>query len=180
MRARVLVAGALIGSAVVIAAPQPASAAISATTSGGTLTVSLTGNETVRIECSAPGGGNVGVTNVTGGGFTQASPALACSAVTAVVVNGDFGNQSVDTRPLIVAPFTANPTLGALLGDGQDEIWETDRNDTIFTGGDSDRLVLFPGTVANTVMNMGTGNNDDVSLTGTASRGHRDHHLHHR
>src|SRR6187431_228222 len=99
MRARILIVGALVGSAVVLTAPQTAGAAISATTSGGTFTVGLTGDHDVRLECSGPGG-NAGVTNVTGGGFTAASPALACSAVTGVVVTGDFGNQTVDTRPL--------------------------------------------------------------------------------
>ena len=166
MRARILIAGALLGSAVVMTTPQAAGATISATTSGGTFTVTLVGDENVRLECS---GGNAGVTNVTGGGFTAASPALACSAVTAVVVTGDFGDQTVDTRPLISAPFTANPTLGALLGDGNDVIWETDRNDTIFTGGDRDTVTLFAGTVANTTVNLGTGGSDQLTLEGTSS-----------
>jgi len=167
-RSKVAIAATVVGASVVLVAPRPAGAAISATTSGGTFSVSLTGDHDVRLECSGPGG-NAGVTNVTGGGFTAAAPALACSAVTAVVVTGDFGNQTVDTRPLINAPFTANPTLGALLGDGNDVIWETDRNDTIFTGGDRDSVTLFAGTVANTTINLGTGNSDQLTLKTTDS-----------
>ena len=47
-RAKVGVVGALIGATVVLVAPQPAGAAVSATTSGGTLTVTLSGDADVR------------------------------------------------------------------------------------------------------------------------------------
>lgn len=55
------------------------------------------------------------------------------------------------------------------MGDGNDEIWETDRNDTIFMGGDRDSVTLYAGTVANTAINLGTGSSHNLSLRTTDS-----------
>ena len=105
MRARTLIVGALISSGVVLAAPQTAGAAISATTSGGTFTVNLTGNSDVRLECSGAGGGNVGVTDVTRWLFDRAGSGVAAN----FTVHSCGGSRGFDRVPFLASACAEEP-----------------------------------------------------------------------
>src|SRR6478735_753384 len=75
--ALVLAAGGLIALAA-----SPAGAVVTATVSAGTLTVIANGADNVTITCSGPGG------QVKINGNTDPAPPTACSAITAIFVQG--------------------------------------------------------------------------------------------
>jgi len=161
--------GALMaGSVVLVAAPQPAGAAVAVTSSGTTITVALSSYEpSITFRCTS---GKVVVANGTTT-FTP-SPAVTCAALTQVTVTGDSQTQYVDGSGLNAAAFTAKPKLNASLGDGVDKLTETQNADTIDLGGGSDDLYLRPGLAANVSIQMGAGALDHVRLTGTDAADH--------
>ncbi len=153
------------GLAAIIPA-SPASATITASTTGTKLVVTLTGESYLDIACS---GGKVATVD-TGSGpdvTTVASPALACSALTQVEVTGDSARQNVGGDTLDLAAFSALPKLVASLGDGADTVSESRNADSIDLGPGEDYLLVRPGGTANTKLDMGTGNFDAAAVSGT-------------
>lgn len=148
---------AAIAAAVVVGIAPPAGATVTVTTAGTTVTVSLTGTETAAISCV---GGKVSVNTKTG------SPAVSCSALTKLTVNGDGGAQNVDGRQLESAVFAAKPYLVANLGDGVDLVWDTTRADQIDMGPGDDNFYLVRG-VPNTLVDLGAGTGDTIRFFGT-------------
>lgn len=148
--ALVLIGGLVVGVA------QPASALVSVSTSGTTMTVTLTGTETLIISCIG------GTTRANG---APGSPAVACNQLTKLTVNGDAAGQTVDGSDLDDAAFSAKPTLTVVLGAGVDTVTETTRGDNLDLGAGDDRLYLVPDTTSN-VYEMGA-DNDWVRYSGT-------------
>jgi len=161
VRRIVPIAGVLAG-ALVLAAPRPAGAAVSVSSAGTTITVTMTGYESASFRCT---GGNVVVANASTT-FTP-SPAVSCAALTQVTVNGDGDSQEVDASGLNASAFAAKPKLIASLGNGVDELTETQNADTIDLGGGSDQLYLRRGLAINTSVEMGAGTLDNATLIGT-------------
>ena len=155
------------GLAVLIPA-SPASAAITANTTGTKLVVDLTGDSSLGFACS---GGKVATIDKSGNTdiTTVASPNLACSALTQVEITGDANRQSVDGEDLDVAAFSAKPKLVATLGDGADSTTETKNADTIDLGPGDDYLTVKPGGTANTKLDLGAGSFDAAAVSGTPS-----------
>lgn len=163
MRRLVPVAGLVAGAVVVVATPQPAGAAVVVSSAGTTITVSISGFEpNVSFACT---GGKAVVSN--GATTLTSSPAVTCAALTQVNVTGDSNTQVVDGSGLNSTLFTAKPKLNIGLGDGVDEVTETQNADTIDTGGGSDDLRLRRGLVANASLEMGNGTLDHVYLVGS-------------
>ncbi len=151
---------ATLASAVTVAAGAlPAHAAFTATTSGTTMSVSVTGQDNLAFECV---GGNAVVRSYQTGTTTVASPALACGALTQVNVSGDAGAQVVDGRGLDAAVFGAGPKLFASLGDGNDVVRETRGADNLVLGAGDDLVYLQLRTAPNTQIDMGTNTNGSV------------------
>ena len=152
------------GLAVLVPA-SPAGAAVSASTTGTKLVISLTGKAYIGFACS---GGKVAVVDGTGDAdvTTVASPALACSALTQVEVTGDAGNQAVYGEDLDAAPFSAKPRLVVTLGDGADGGSETLQSDSLDYGPGEDFVSASPGGVANAKFDLGAGSGDAVSVEG--------------
>ncbi len=149
MRAhRIFAAAAVATTALLVPLASPASAAVTATTAGTGVLVTATGNVSVTAACTG------GVITING---TTPLPALPCGAVTAVLVNGDAGNQTVQGTSLDLSAFTANPRLGADLGDGSDLVTESEAADTIDLGPGADSIVLDIDSAANTELDLGTG-----------------------
>lgn len=160
MRQVVPVAALVAGTVVLVAAPQPASAAVSVSSSGTQITVTMTGNDTVAFSCSS------GTARVVSSTATFNTP-RACSTLTQVTVNGDGGIQDVDGSGLNAAAFAAKPKLTATLGQGGDTVTETQNADSIDLGGGADDLFLRRGLAANTLLQMGDGNIDRAVLAGS-------------
>jgi len=154
-------AGLAAGTLVLVAAPQAAGAAVAVSSAGTTITANLTGKESISFRCT---GGKAVVANETTT-FTPA-PSVSCSALTQVNVTGDSGNQDVDGAGLNAAAFTAKPKLNVGLGQGIDSAVETQNADTIDLGGGSDDLVVGRGLAGNTLLQMGDGAIDRVTLVG--------------
>lgn len=148
-----LAGGLLAGTVAVVGTASPAFAGVGTGTSGTQLNVIITGAASITFTCS---GGKV-ATSVGGAAATVASPALACSALTKVVVAGDTASQQVDGRGLDGAAFSAHPWLYASLGDGSDKVYDTAQADQISMGPGYDTLFLNPSSVANTTNDLGTG-----------------------
>lgn len=145
----------IAGLGVIVAAP-PASALVTVTTSGTTMTVTLAGSEELDVKCT---GGVVAANTKTG------SPTIPCASFTKLTVNGDSAGQTIDGRDLEVAAFAAKPYLVASLGDGIDTVYTTTRSDSIDFGLGNDRLYLVPG-VADALVEGGVGT-DDARIWGS-------------
>ncbi len=159
---RMVPVAALVAGTVVLAVPTPAGAAVSVTSAGTTINVSLSGAETVSFRCTS---GTVRVVNTTST-FTP-SPAVTCAALTQVTITGDSGIQVVDASGLNASTFTAKPKLNVALGDGGDTLTETQNADTIDMGPGGDDLFLRKGLAANPSIDMGSSNFDRVTLVGS-------------
>ena len=127
--AKASIAGVLAGTALVVPLASPAGAAVTVASSGGTVTVTVTGDQSVQFTC--PGG------SFAAAGIT-ATPTIACSSVTVVKVNGDGGAQSVVGRALNDPAFAANPRIEANLAGGNDTLVDTKRADVISMGAGND------------------------------------------
>jgi hypothetical protein len=161
MRARRILVATSVGAATLVVGPlaDPASAAITATTSGTVVTVTMTGNIAAAFSCSS--GGKVLVNEV------QAAPALACSAMTQASVTGDGGGQVVYGTDLGQSAFSAVPRLVASLGDGEDSLYETAAADQIDMGPGDDFVGLSARGPNNAFVSLGAGGGDRVSFAGT-------------
>ncbi|MFN8016621.1 MAG: DUF4214 domain-containing protein [Acidimicrobiales bacterium] len=141
----------LVAAGVVLVTPSPASAdGVTATPSGGTLNVSVTGSLSVQFGCFS---GLVGVNG------TTVSPSLACNALTLVVVTGDSGGQTIFGNQLGEVAFSADPSLTATTNDGADLVYGSPRADAISLGGGDDTFVDDASTLANTSVDLGSGSN---------------------
>ena len=140
------VVASIAGVGVVAAAP-PASALVNVATSGTTVTVTFTGQETLTLSCV---GGVVSVNTKTG------SPAVPCATFTKLTVNGDSAKQTIDGTLLEQPVFAAKPFLVADLGDGPDIVDPTRRADDIDMGPGEDRVYLVYG-VTDTLLDGGAG-----------------------
>lgn len=156
-----LAGAALLSGALVSVGAPPASAdSLVATTSGTVVTVTIVGNLDAYFSCNASGKVMVGA--------VTAAPALACSALTSVHVNGDSGDQRVVGSGLDVAAFSTHPNLVVSLGDGNDTFYETERADTADLGPGIDTAYLHAGGVANGTIALGGGTNA-LTVYGTAA-----------
>lgn len=116
MRAvRILTFGVLVATLGVVASP-PAGAAVSVVVFGNQISVTVTGDETVSFSCAS---GNVRVN------ATTVSPAIACSALTYVGVQGDGGAQTINGADLDAAVFAAGPNMNINVGGGADIVTDT-------------------------------------------------------
>ncbi len=128
---------------------------MSASTSGTTIAVTVTGGGSVAFSCS---GGSVAINDVV------ALPALACTALTKVTVTGDAGSQQVYGSQL--NGFSGHPTLTASMGDGADTVHESTNADTIATGPGDDVVALTGGT-NNVSVDLGSGSGDTLYVGGS-------------
>lgn len=146
---------ATIAGVGVLAAAPPASAVVTVATSGTTMTVTLTGAETLDVQCV---GGVVAANTKTG------SPAVPCATFSKLTVNGDSAKQTIDGHDLEVAAFAAKPYLVADLGDGPDIVDPTSRADDIDMGPGDDR-VYFERSLPDTLLDGGAGT-DNIGIYG--------------
>lgn len=149
----------LLASLGVLVSSSPAAAAVTATSSGTVISVSVTGAAQVGFSCN---GSNQAVA-----GGVVSSPPVLCSAVTQFTITGDGGAQRILGEDLLGAAFTANPKLVATLGDGADRLTETDRADAVDMGLGDDLVFLSPGGLPNTVIDLGAGDADAAFFNGT-------------
>jgi hypothetical protein len=149
-------ATATIAGVAVVGLAQPASALVSVTTSGTTMTVNFTGSGPLSITCA---GGVVTVGGQTG------SPTVPCATFTKLTVNGDSGGQTIDGSALEVPAFAAKPFLVADLGDGADTVTPTTRADDIDLGPGKDTLYLVRG--ANDTLLDGGSEQDYIRIEGS-------------
>lgn len=147
-------AALLSGVLVSVGAPPASADSIVATTSGTVVTVTITGALDAYFSCNA--GGKVQVSTVV------ASPAINCSALTSVHVNGDAAVQRVLGAGLDAAAFSAHPNLVVDLGGGIDSFYETGRADTADLGPGNDYAYLRSGGAFNGTIALGSGNNSLV------------------
>ena len=158
MRVRHLLALAATGGALlVVPLAEPAAAAVTASTSGTTLTITMTGNGSAPITCA---GGNVAVAAVV------AAPALACGSLTAVTVTGDGGNQILDLRGLSAAGFSGTTTTNVSMGGGTDQVTEGRGVDTIDLGDGGDILTLLAVGPPNASVSLGGSTDDRLDVQG--------------
>lgn len=156
---RALVASAIAASVVVLGPGSgPAGAATVATASGTVLTLTMTGNVFPSIACIA------GVTTVDG---SPTSPTIACSALTKVIATGDSGSQTLSGLQLNDASFSSHPFWDVALGDGADQLWETNANDGVDMGAGDDLVFLYVNGAANTFMSLGAGTADRIVVNGS-------------
>ncbi|MGN6694674.1 MAG: calcium-binding protein, partial [Aquihabitans sp.] len=146
---------ATIAGVGVLAAAPPAGALVTVATSGTTMTVTLTGTETLDVSCV---GGVVSANTKTG------SPAIPCSTFSKLIVNGDSAAQTIDGHDLEIPAFTAKPVLVADLGDGVDLVDPTSRADDIDMGPGNDR-VYFERSVTDVLLDGGAGT-DTIGIYG--------------
>jgi hypothetical protein len=151
-RTTALVATSVLSTVLAVGAASTPASALTATTSGSEVTVNMTGTDRGAFVCQS---GNVAVFNAQLAQTTVASPTLACSALTEVTVIGDASNNFVDGRGLDAAAFSKGPRMVASLGEGNDTVYETDRNDVIATGSGVDTFYVTLGGVANSAVDLG-------------------------
>lgn len=156
-----IVATTAIGASMALLPATPAAAAVTATSSGTTVTVTMTGTGIAGFSCSTAAKVQVNLVDV--------APALACSALTQVTVTGDAGPQIVRGADLLATAFSANPRLVATMGDGSDDVEETDRADQLDLGGGDDRLRLRAGGLVNTTATLSSGTGDVLYAVGTST-----------
>jgi hypothetical protein len=158
---RLVVVACLAGGLVVVPGASPAGAAVVATSAGSAVTVTVTGEETIRMGCD----GTIFKVN-----FAAVTPSVSCAAVSHVTVNGDAANQRVYGNDLNDPNLTANPYLTATLNDGHDFVYETDRADSIVLGNGNDGVALVAGGIANPSVNLGSeaADNDQMYAYGTS------------
>jgi hypothetical protein len=155
---RALVAVAIAASVVVLTVgAEPAGASTVATASGTVLTLVMTGDVYPSITCV---GGNTAVDG------TVTSPAIACSALTKVSATGDSGNQTLSGLQLNNPNFSSHPFWDVALGDGADQLWETNYNDGVDMGAGDDLVFLNVNGSPNTFMNLGGGTSDRMVVSG--------------
>lgn len=154
---------AAIGATAVAVGPlaqQPAGAAITAVTSGGSIVVvNATGNENITPGCSGSGKATINGVVV--------DPPINCSAVTQLTVAGDAGNQSIYGNYLDAAAFSSHPRVVASMGDGADFFTETSAADNVDMGPGNDTVDLHYGGTANTGIDLGAGTSDQVRFMGS-------------
>lgn len=151
---------AVVGGAAVLLPASPASAAVASTSAGTTVTVTVTGNDSVEFDCSPSGKVRVN--------FLEVSPAISCATLTQVTVNGDAGTQNVYGAGLDGDAFAAGPRLVASLGDGGDVLFETAAADQIDLGPGDDAVYLGIAGPANTSVALGAGIGDQLTVSGGA------------
>ena len=124
----------LAGVAVVaaLAFPGIASAAVTATVTGGVLTVEGTGSDAITISCAA---GNVAVANAT------VTPATACNAVTAINVTGGDGANVITLTGVTDAAYSALTRTTINAGAGNDQIFGSERVDEMHGGAGNDQII---------------------------------------
>lgn len=144
--------GGLVAGLTVLAPASPASAAVTTTVSGTTVTVTATGDVSFGISCSS--------SKLTVNG-TVTSPAIACSALTSVTVDGDDGDQDVRASSLGPTTYPALVSTTMSMGGGDDYIESSLVPDTIDTGTGDDAVWLFAGGAADPKIALG-GSPDDI------------------
>ncbi|MFN8018158.1 MAG: DUF4214 domain-containing protein [Acidimicrobiales bacterium] len=146
------------GSIVLISPAGPAGAAVSASSAGVAISVSATGNETVRFDCA---GGSATVNTV------AVTPTIACTTVQSVTVTGDGGNQIVYLDDASFAfPNLANTT--ATTNGGNDLVFGSEAFDTVSLGANDDGFITTITGAEDAAVNLGAGTNDSVSINGTS------------
>ena len=169
--AAVPVALLLATGGLVALAASPAGAVVTAGVTGGnTLMVTSNAADDLTITCVT---GNVSVDN--GGGNVLLTP-TACSAITAIFVQGQgtFDNVFDLSAVTTANGFTGDPTVTMDGGPGNDTLTGSSFVDTMSGGSGDDRLIGGPG---NDVMNGGDGddtlvwNNGDGSDTMSGENG---------
>lgn len=114
----------MIGLACLAAAlPLTAWAAVTSSVSGGVLTVDSDADDAITIDCQA---GNVKINNADPGTGPE-----TCAAITAIVVNGGPGDNTVDLSGVAVADFTALISTTVSGGAGVDTITGSEVADTL-------------------------------------------------
>ncbi|MFN8018157.1 MAG: DUF4214 domain-containing protein [Acidimicrobiales bacterium] len=163
---------AAAGLAVLVPA-APAGAAVSTSVVGNQITVSATGEQSVAFGCS---GGKAQVNGA------STSPAVACSALGKVTVNGDGGNQTVDARGLTAGTFPTLTAITETLGAGNDVLYASPIAETITMGtgldsvqiditGKADASISLGGDAGDAIYLVGTAGNDAVSVHSSGSNG---------
>lgn len=160
MRSRaIILVGAMAAVAVwAVGSSPPAGAAVVVTSSGTSVTAALTGvTSLIALQCQ---GGNVAVLN------TPATPALACTALTTAVLNGDGGSETYGATPVASFPALTQVTINA--SGGADTITGSTGREVIVGSTGNDRVTL-PASGADDLVGLGGDSGDTVIVTGTAA-----------
>jgi Ca2+-binding RTX toxin-like protein len=155
----------LAGVAVVaaLAFPGIASAAVTATVTGGVLTVEGTGSDAITISCDA---GNVAVAGAT------VTPATACNAITAINVTGGDGANVITLTGVTDAAYSALTKTTINAGAGNDQIFGSERVDEMHGGAGNDQIIgddnpvgtrdVFEGEAGDDTLIWNGGQDDDI------------------
>ena len=143
--------------------PQTAEAAVTASVSSGTLTVTSDGGDSIVVSCSA------GSVKVNG---SDPTPATACSDISAMSITGGPGNNDVNlTGVTVFAGFVhsvpAAPTTTVVGDAGDDTLRGSSFKDTLTGGTGNDSLV---GGAETDVVSE-TGDDNTVTITNTQLQG---------
>ncbi|HEX7135047.1 MAG TPA: DUF4214 domain-containing protein [Iamia sp.] len=142
----------------VIGAPPPAGAAVVVTSSGSTLSATVTGiTGTVGLSCVS---GDVRVLN------TPATPPISCTAITSATLTGD-GIRQVFGAPFPIASFPNLVSTTINAGGGDDEITGSTKREVVVGGTGNDRVIL-PRSGADDTVGLGGQTGDTVVVQGTS------------
>jgi Ca2+-binding RTX toxin-like protein len=157
------IAGVAVAAA--LAFPGIANAAVNANVAGGVLTVTGEGSDAITISCDA--GGNVVVANA-----VVPLPATACNTITAINVTGGDGANVITLTGVTDAAFTALNQTTINAGDGDDQIFGSERVDEMHGGNGNDRIIgddnpqntrdVFDGEAGDDVLIWRGGEDDDI------------------
>ena len=155
------IAGVAVAAA--LAFPGIANAAVNANVAGGVLTVTGTGSDAITISCD--GGGNVAVASA-------ALPATACNTITAINVTGGDGANVITLTGVTAAAYSALTQTTINAGDGDDQIFGSERVDEMHGGAGNDQIIgddnpagtrdVFEGEAGDDVLIWRGGEDDDT------------------
>jgi Ca2+-binding RTX toxin-like protein len=117
-----------------LALPGVASATVSASVTGGKLSVTSNAGDAITIVCD---GTNVKVNTFDPGAAT------ACSAITEIEVNGGPQANNINLNGVTAASFTALTKVQVAGGGGGDTIAGSDKADTLIGNSGNDRIIGF-------------------------------------
>jgi Ca2+-binding RTX toxin-like protein len=146
-----------VGLMLALGAATPALATVTSSFSAGTLTVASDGADGIAVTCSGVGG------NVLVNGANPGTGAVACAALTGLIVNGGPGANVIDITTMSASNFAAltsrtvdgaggadtilgSPSIDVMLGGSENDTIDGNQGaDVAFGGGGSDVFRWDPG-----------------------------------
>jgi Ca2+-binding RTX toxin-like protein len=123
-----------VGLVLALGATMPALATVNSTFSAGTLTIGSDGADGIAVTCSGVGG------NVLVNGANPGTGAVACSALTGLIINGGPGANLIDITTMSASNFAALTSRTVDGAAGMDTILGSPAVDIMLGGADNDTI----------------------------------------